>query len=62
MTWAEWCESDYNIPNYTAVQTVSGDYVKMSEIYYVGYNNTYVSPSDAIVPDAAYTRRLIGGT
>ena len=49
MTWAEWCNSDYN----TGITEVSGDSVKIGETI-VKYNNIAVKPTDKIIGFGIY--------
>lgn len=55
MTWAEWCDSEYNTDNYTC-----GDYSVDGEVGNVSYNESgdvMVKPTDAIVANTIYYNR-----
>lgn len=59
MTWAEWCNSEYNIGYYSRL-VIEGDYVKQvaGSSYAIVLNDVYVKPTDVIVPGGMYTTKL----
>lgn len=58
MTWAEWCESEYNVDNYKAV--TNGIHLAAPETP-VCIELTPVNPSDMIISNFAYKNVSLGG-